>query len=158
MLSLQLFITMSSLVRVCATVFLFYACGLYGSHMTTKAADACAQALRALERKMLKRFDKLEDGVSKCCRPPPKGKWSHFSRWWEIFKTDLDEIISILSHFSHRNLCLLSGNLPKLQLSQVSQIDLGSACFLLVKLWFALEIHQKPEDTLWLQTLKTSKK
>ena len=63
---------MSSLVRVCATVFLFYACGLYGSHMTTKAADACAQALRALERKMLKRFDKLEDGVSKCCRPPPK--------------------------------------------------------------------------------------
>lgn len=65
---------MSSLVRVCATVFLFYACGLYGSHMTIKAADACAQALRALERKMLKRFDKLEDGVSKCCRPPPKGK------------------------------------------------------------------------------------
>ena len=156
--SLQLFITMSSLVRVCATVFLFYACGLYGSHMTTEEADACAQAVRALERKMLKRFDKLEDGVSKCCRPPPKGKWSHFNRWWEVFKTDLDEIISILSHFSHRNVCLLSGNLPKSQLSQVSQIDLGSACFLLVKLWFALEIHQKPEDTLWLQTLKTSKK
>ena len=95
---------MSSLVRVCATVFLFYACGMYGSHMTTKAADACAQALRALERKMLKRFDKLEDGVSKCCRPPPKGKWSHFSRWWKFFKTDLDELFQFYLIFSQKRM------------------------------------------------------
>ena len=95
---------MSSLVRVCATVFLFYACGMYGSHMTTKAADACAQALRALERKMLKRFDKLEDGVSKCWRPPPKGKWSHFSRWWKFFKTDLDELFQFYLIFSQKRM------------------------------------------------------
>ena len=83
-------------------MFLFYACGLYGSHMTTKAADACAQALRALERKMLKglislrteypsvvdRLQKVNDHTSVDGEKFSKPTWMKLFQFYLIFLTE----------------------------------------------------------------------